>query len=303
MDVFLTVFHAQGHGGPLTRAQNRVIWGLFRTVGVRADGAPRERLLALAAPVMVVTTLTIWMVLLVVGFTLIYYPWVRTFLVSPGELRTPWAEALYYSGYTAATLGFGDMVPDQEALRLLAPLEALSGFALLSVSVTYLLSVYRELITMQSLASNVAGYFRAGEVHTLQFARAGGYGAMARWAEGVTSRLLEVLQAHFQYPILHYFRPSQRDRALPVQIDLLLGLRRMANGEDPARPTALLEHHPSFLALQDAVWEYLRTVEEVFVPHRFKQESPEEKGVEPLEFAHERLLEYMRYTQNSSSTS
>lgn len=160
-DVFLTVFHAQGHGGPLNRSQNRAMWTLFSAVGVRADGAPRAKLLAFAAPVMAIAALASWVVLLVFAFALIYFPSVQTFLVSPGQIRTPWVEALYFSGYTAATLGLGDMVPESEGLRLLAVLESFSGFAILSASVTYLLAVYRELVTMQSLASNVAGYFRA----------------------------------------------------------------------------------------------------------------------------------------------
>lgn len=68
----------------------------------------------------------------------------------------------------------GDIVADGEVLRLLTALESFSGFALLSASVTYLLAVYRELIAVQSLASNVAGYFRAGELHSMQFVRVGG---------------------------------------------------------------------------------------------------------------------------------
>jgi hypothetical protein len=81
--------------------------------------------------------------------------------------------------------------------------------------------------------------------------------------------LLERAQAHLQYQILHYFRPSQRDRALPVQLGPLPGLRRLANRGEPTEPVTLLEHHPSFLAFQDAVQESLRTVEEVFIPQRF----------------------------------
>lgn len=68
LDVFLTVFHAQGHGGPLTRGQNRTIWMVFRKVGLRADRVMRAGLLALAAPAMVVATFIAWVVLLVVGF-------------------------------------------------------------------------------------------------------------------------------------------------------------------------------------------------------------------------------------------
>jgi hypothetical protein len=119
---------------------------------------------------MAVLTVLVWVVLLVVAFALIYHPWINSFLVSPGSLRVHWLEALYYSGYTAATLGFGDLVPDHELLRLLAPLEAFLGFAVLSASITYLSSVFRELVSMHTLATNIAGYFGAGDDQTLELA-------------------------------------------------------------------------------------------------------------------------------------
>lgn len=125
---------------------------------------------------------------------------------------------------------------------------------------------------------------------------------MTQRAERVTSRLLEALKAHFQYPNLHYFRPSQRGGALPVQLGLLLELRRVGSRGYPAEPVTVLEQHPSFLALQDAVQEYLQAVEAVFIPERFKQGSTAESEIERVEHAHQRLLGYMLYHQDRSST-
>lgn len=215
LDVFLTVFHPQGHGGPVNRRVSRLIWSAARWAGQRGDGSKRDGLLALGGPIIVLATLLVWVLLLVAGFTLVFYPWIDTFLVSPGTLRSPWAESLYYSAYTAATLGFGDVVANSESLRLITVLEAFGGFALLSASVTYFLAVYRELIAMQSLAANISGLFRAGEMHVVEFTRAEGYEALARWCEQLTDDLSKVLLAHFQYPVLHYFRPQERSRALP----------------------------------------------------------------------------------------
>jgi hypothetical protein len=43
-------------------------------------------------------------------------------------MRSAWVEALYYSGYTGATLGFGDLVLELEAMRLRAPVQPFGGY-------------------------------------------------------------------------------------------------------------------------------------------------------------------------------
>lgn len=287
-DVFFTVFHSGGRGGLVNRRQNRLVWALFRGVGARLNGTRRERWLSYGGPALIVVTLVVWVLWLVAGFALVYFPYVSTFLVSPGSLRLPWAEALYYSGYTAATLGFGDVVAEHEALRLLSVVEALSGFALVSVSTTYLLAVYRELLAMQALASNIAGYFRSVEVEREIAAGGVGEEAVARWTEAVAAQLLHILEAHFQYPILHYFRTGEESRALPVQLGHLVDLRRWTR---EARTSG--GAHPSLASLADAVEVYLREVEANFIPGR--AELGELVEGDDTAGAHRRLLTYMCY--------
>lgn len=287
-DVFLTVFHPQGRGGPLTHAQNRGVWASFRRIGRRSP-----LWLSFAAPAMAVLTILVWVTLLVGAFALIVYPWIGSFLVSPGSLRVHWVEALYYSGYTAATLGFGDVVPDHELLRLLAPVEAFLGFAILSASITYLLAVFRELVSMHTLAANIAGYFDAGTDATLQTASHEQTQGFARWADGVNTSLLHALQAHFQYPILHYFRPTNEERALPPQMDHLLELRRRVQAPDGSAATTL-QDDLSVRSLVGSVERYLKTVEEYFIPKTFAVNERTERMEEP-ERAHDRLMRYMCY--------
>lgn len=287
-DVFLTVFHPQGRGGPLTHWQNRSVWAFFRGVG---RGSPKW--LSLAAPIMAVLAVFVWVVLLVGAFALIQYPWINSFLVSPGSLRVHWVEALYYSGYTAATLGFGDLVPDHELLRLLAPVEAFLGFAILSASITYLLAVFRELVSMHTLATNIAGYFSAGTDQTLDIADRDQTLGFARWADGVNTSLLHALQAHFQYPILHYFRPTDEERALPPQLDRLLELRRRVHAPEGAAGAALASNL-SVRSLAGSVERYLKTVEEYFIPPDFAVNERTE-AMDDTERAHHRLMRYMCY--------
>ena len=287
-DVFFTVFHPQGRGGPLTHRQNRLVWAFFRNVGPRAEGW-----LSFAAPTMAVLTIVLWVMLLVGGFALIIYPWIASFLVSPGSLRVRWVETIYYSGYTAATLGFGDVVPDHELLRLLAPLEAFLGFAILSASITYLSSVYREVVSMHTLATNIAGYFEAGTAATLDRASRDQAQAFARWVDGVNTSLLRALQAHFHYPILHYFRPSDEHRALPPQLDHLLALRWRVRAQDCSDFSALREDMP-IRSLVGSVERYLKTVEDYFIPKSFAVNERTER-MDDTERAHDRLMRYMCY--------
>ena len=279
VDVFSTVFDPRGRGGPLNRRQNRLMWRLIRKVG-----ADRPAFLALGAPLMVVTTLWVWVVLLVVAFAVAYFPFMDTFLKSPGELSHPAMEALYYSGYTAATLGFGDVVPALPWLRLLAPVEAFLGFALLSVSVTYLLAVYRELLAMHTLASTLNAYVRAELVEELR--RTEVPAEANRFLEYASVALLRNLTAHFQYPILHYFRPEDERSALPVQLAPLIDVMRPGHDE-PSRGL-------SFNAFRKAVEDYMNLVEEHFIPEGFGLEGISEQ-VSEAERAHIRLLRFMCY--------
>lgn len=293
VDVFFTVFHAQGQGGPLTRRLSRLVWSATRSLGQRGDGSKRDRVLALGGPVLVVSTLLLWVVLLVVAYTLIYYPWITTFLSSPGSLRTPWVEALYYSGYTAATLGLGDVIADAESLRLLTVVQAFGGFALLSLSTSYSLAVYREVIAMQSLAVDISGLFSEGEEQVLRFTRDEGYDALARWSEQLSSDLSRSLIAHHQYPVLHYFRPREESRALPVQLGALLRLRRLVAADQGSPVLTTLSRHPSYLALMDTLASYLAAVEEYFIPG---SDDGGSAAGDHTERAHARLLDYMRYS-------
>ncbi len=118
--------------------------------------------------------------------------------------------ALYFSGFAAATLGTGGIVPDLVALRLLSILQALSRFALLSAALSY----------------------RAGPTgdhpSSLEQER-------ERWLEHVARELIHLIQAHAQYPILHYFRGTDPRNSITLQLAPLIDLAKSAQ-EASTRP-------------------------------------------------------------------
>ncbi len=296
LDVFLTVFSIEGTGGPVTMKQARLIWSGFRTLGVGRGGKLRESVLALGGPTIVVANFMTWVALLLFGYALIYLPFLRTdFHFVTGQLRIPFWEAVYFSGQAGATLGTGDMVPDTQLLRLVEVFQAMSGFALVTAALTYLLAVYEELLAMHTTAAMISNYFGEGLTRTLKRIEVTGGGEVGRWSETIGGSVLRALEAHYQYPIVHYFRVRARNRAFSVQMGRLLDLERAVEEGRPTPEVARdIKCHPSYDALMESLRQYLREVEEHFVPERFAPGLTRREEDEPAR-RYARLLLYLRY--------
>lgn len=287
-DVLVTVFHPHGRGGPFNRRQNRVGWSLVRRFAVVPGAAPRTRALSFFGPVLAVLTISVWATLLVIGFALIYAPWIDTFPSSPDAARSAWADPIYYSGFVASTLGLGDVVPPTPSLRLLTVAEALAGFILIPVSVTYVLAVYRELGTATSLALDISGYLGVGIGERVAQAQGAEGLRMEAWADATARDLFRVTQAHSQYPILHYFYSADGVEVLLVQVGQLL--RYLEAMERSG--TAVGLH-----ALRAAVARYVRVINDNVVPEGFEPVEVAEDDEEPeaMESRFERVQRYMLY--------
>lgn len=262
-DVFMTAFHAEGRGGPINRRQNRLIWQAVRTLGT-LGGLVRSRVLSLGGPVIAITTIAVWTATLLTGFALIYLPWILDFHISSGSPQPRLLEAFYYSAIIAGTVGQGDVVAPTAVLRAVTILQAMSGFALVTVAVSYVLAVYRELIASTTLAG--ALHARVPRSGTDRAQDSPGEG----WSRSITFRLSHSLESHFNYPILHYFRPTRHKRALPVQLARLSDWLHSAEAADsPATP--------SVDALRSISDRYVEEVHSLFVRQATEPEaSPED---------------------------
>ena len=292
-DVLITVFHPQGRGGPLSGWQNAAVWRVFRAFGRRGDGSIRWHFLGFCGPVMAVLTIAVWGIVLVLGFALIYYPWIHRFPVSPGSASLPWATALYYSGYVGSTLGIGDVVAPTAALRLLTVAQAWGGFVLIPVSITYVLAVYRELGFASTLSLSTSGFFRQGPKVVRERVHDSRDDDVAVWARETASGLLRITQAHAQYPVLHYFHSVERDQALLVQVGNLVEFL-WDTDEDIATETA--ETSPAFDALKMAVEAHLHVVERDIVPPDFPPQEAEDEDA-PIPQKYRRVLRYLLYDE------
>jgi len=206
-DLFHTLWHPTRHGG-LSRLVMMSTWWLSARWGV-----PR-RPAGLAGPLGMVTVLAAWVA---VGWALIYWPHLpedfsyATGLV-PAEHAGP-LDALYISLVTLATLGLGDIAPASGWLRVLAPMEALVGFVLLSATVAWILGIYPALARRRTLALRLSHIRRSRAT-----SQALDSGEGAALLDGLSSDLSIITVDFMQYAESYYFYDGDEHTSLPEQL-------------------------------------------------------------------------------------
>jgi hypothetical protein len=211
-DIFLTLVHPHARGR-LTRGIVAGIWNLTSHLGRRARAA--------SGPVAALSVVLAWAAIQGIGWALIYLPHVpEGFLYSEGmdPSRYPDAlEALYFSLVSLSTLGFGEVVPTDPIVRLMSPLQAITGFALLTGGATWLLQLFPTLARRRSTALYLTLLGRARYAERL-----GGLDPVAAGAllHAVAQQLASVRVDLSQSPESYYFRegeaPTSLGHALPV---------------------------------------------------------------------------------------
>lgn len=228
VDVLGTVFVPRGGAGFVTSRLYRFTWASWMRAAARA-GRHRRSILALAGPVLLPLTVAVWVAELVGAFALVYLPFAEQFSVPQPRAAPSWATSLYVSAYSATTLGVGDVYASTPALRLLMTLEAGLGFALFSISITYVLSVYGALLRATALALQIATFIgRQGDEDPVDVicrtVKSHSDEQMLGWLNGILADLAATGQAQAQYPLIAYFHIPRDDRALPLALGDLLEL-------------------------------------------------------------------------------
>lgn len=260
-DVFSTVlFPGSGHG-ILRRPLSRWVWRGFRAVAHGLEGERRRDLLAYSGPVLITVNLVAWILLLTVGWALVFHPALGTQIVaSNGPTDRGWATALYYSGYALTTLGVGDIVARSDLYRLLTVTEAAIGFATLTMAITYFLSVYSALTQRKVSAGQLHHRTYGTGQAALLLAGLGRDGELPRAADELTTMgaaLQHALETHAAYPVLRYFHQRQVYYSLPRMLLVALETETILRSVlDPAHYRQLLGS-PSLAGLRGAADQLL----------------------------------------------
>lgn len=222
-DIFHTLFHPTGIG-TFSSWGARILW---RTI--RSTSRHRGELLPLAGPLALVTIIATWAGVLAAGWALIYWPHLpQGFVISPGldpDKNDGFLDALYVSIVTLATLGYGEITPLTPWLRIIGPIEALVGFALITASISWILSVYPVLGRRRQLAREINLLRGAGPLPgaaTIQDEPGAFEGTLLSLAEQV----IAIRGDLEQFPITYYFHPPNEESALSLALPKIVEIAR-----------------------------------------------------------------------------
>jgi Ion channel len=249
-DIFHRIWHPSGRGA-LSRRLMGAVWLL---------GRRRRALGALAGPLAMVVVVLAWVLLILLGWTLVYWPHLPEGFSYGSSLdptsRAGLLDAGYLSLVTLATLGFGDIVPTAGWLRIAVPVQALIGFALITAAVSWVLQVYPALIRRRALAVRLSLLRRVDTAALVADPRST---LAALLLEDLAAGVAQLRVDLTQYAETYYFRDGDADASVAAMLGVLLDL----SGTACRSPGADARYAGELLAV--ALGDYLHVVDEQFL--------------------------------------
>jgi hypothetical protein len=175
-------------------------------------GNRREFYLGYFGPLSLIALLVAWAVVLVLAFTFLQWG-LDSALNAPEKNLTFWTY-LYMSGTTFVTLGYGDVTPLAEMGRLLAIMEAGTGFLFLALIVGYIPVIYQAFSRREagiSLLDARAGSPPSATELLRRHYRDQQVEELIRYLLEWEKWCADLLESHLSYPVLTYYR-SQHER-------------------------------------------------------------------------------------------
>ncbi|MDK1474091.1 potassium channel family protein [Streptomyces sp. 549] len=210
-DVFHTLWHPVGRGA-LSNLVVSTLWRLSRLLRLR------RRFALAVGPLAMLVVVLLWTALVAFGWALVYLPHMPDAFTFTEDLRpadrVDFLDSLYFSLVAVATLGFGDIVPSEGWLRVAVPVQALIGFLLLTVFVSWNGQVHPALTRRRVLALRLVSLRRA--------VRSAGQldpGMAASLYAELAEQITEVRVDLRQHQVTYYFHDSEDGSSLAPVLD------------------------------------------------------------------------------------
>lgn len=253
-DIFDVLFHPLGRG-MVARLVVRTVTGATRWLAARVKSVG-----LLAGPISYIAVVGTWAGLLALGWAFVFLPRLpEGFLYGPGldpASHQGFIDALYISMVNLTSLGYGDISPASDAMRLAGPIETMFGLGLLTASISWLISIYNAISRRDSLAHEVHLAKESEERLGEKLADADP-ALLEQMLASFAEQLIRARRDLIHFPITHYFRTEDEERALAGLLPFLSSLLEEASGDE--RPHALRVRAEVLRMAIDDFAETLRT--------------------------------------------
>ncbi len=254
-DIYATILRATKHPGPFSEFLNRGLWRAVSRSTKNLDRRLRHRILSSIGPLLMPILIGVFILTLLTGFALIYLPRMETGFKIEGEAHGSLIlQAFYFSGITLLTIGYGDIIPITGVTRIAAVIEGVSGIAIISLSITYLLTVYGALERKRAVALKFYHQARQGAdisgFLSNHFAR-GRFHSLPEFLRDSTHDLQELLESHIEHPVIHYFHPVEVYKGFPRALFCVLETVAVLNAHVDEKEYVEAGDHPDVMIAGD----------------------------------------------------
>lgn len=274
-DLLITAVSVSHGAGPLAKRLARTVWsGILRVH--RRWSTPR--LLVAGGPTVLLLIMVVWVVLLILGWSLVFgHP--ETLLTVQDGKAVPALGRLRYAASIVIGRGSGGIRPSGDAYVALEPVAALTGMAVLSLSIAYVLPVIRGVVEKRSLALYIS-MLGSSPAEILTNAWTGRDTAqLDLHLVALAPRVAGVAQSHLAYPVIHYFHSGEAETALGPSLAMLDVALRANLLLDPDAQIDRTTTEP----LRKAVGWFLRTLGFAFIePEDVPQQPADDRLAETV---------------------
>lgn len=266
-DLLWTTVWDEGGAGPFT---SWLMSGVWRTL-LKVSGG-RSRILSVAGPAILIHSLVAWLLLIWGAWTLIFASAENTIFDTINGDPISWLDLVYFSGYTIFTLGNGGFAPVDGVWQIATVLSTASGMFLITLIVTYVLSVLDAVTQKHAFAQGVTGIGTRAESLVQAYWNGEKFDGLDLHLDTFSAQINTLTANHNAYPILHYFHSERAEKDPVIAIAVLdetLTLLRFGIEK---------RHRPSDALLTDArsgVQSYAEALSAAYEPADRSPPSPD----------------------------
>lgn len=269
IDALWTTLWVESGAGPLARKSSNWIW----RGGLSVIGRERHRRLSLLGPLILFFTLIMWIVLLWAGWVLVFAGGSQSLAHAHTGAPADWAARIYFVGYMMFTAGNGDFSPSGGGWQIAAALTNATGMVVVTLALTYLISIVSAVVKKRGFASGVMGLGISPD----DFVASGWNGRDFRSLDlplaGMAATLSDLAQRYEAYPILQYYhagRVAKSPILAAATLDDALSILSFAVPESLRPAPAVLK------SARAAVESFLETMPSAFISKADEAPAPPE---------------------------
>lgn len=216
-DVTTTTLSTRG-SGPLSGQLAHRLWSAALWLHRRRES---HGLLERMGVLILSATLAMWLLLLWLGWGLLFLAGSPAVVDSSSGTAAAWPQVFYFAGYTLITLGNGEFRPEGALWQLATVLTATLGFFVVTLAVTYLLSVLPVVVLRRQVASYLAGLGLEPQALVLRCWRSANCSGLADHVPTLAQGIGTLAQQHLAFPIVHYFHASRTSTVFSLRLAAL----------------------------------------------------------------------------------